>query len=69
MAAKHGNTSNLLAHLRIHHGKLHAEVTAAMKRSKQRAEPVKLPANQSTLTEVVETAQSSTKEKGKNGRS
>ncbi len=65
VAAKHGNTSNLLAHLRIHHGKLHAEVTAAMKRSKQRAEPVKLPANQSTLTEVVETAQSYERKGGK----
>lgn len=57
VAAKHGNTSNLLSHLRIHHGKLHAEVTAAMKRGKQPAEPVRLPTNQPTLAKVVETTQ------------
>ena len=37
----HGNTSNLLAYLRIHHGNLHAEVTAIMKGGKQQAEPGK----------------------------
>lgn len=64
VTAKHGNTSNLLAHLRIHHGRLHAEVTGAMKRGKQPAEPGKRPASQPTLTEVVDTAQSYEK-KGK----
>ena len=57
MSAKHGNTSNLLAHLRIHHSNLHAEVTATMKGGKQRAELGKRQ-NQQTLTQVVEVAQS-----------
>ena len=56
MSAKHVNMSNLLAHLRIHHGNLHAEVTATTEGGKQRAEPGKRP-NQQTLTQVVETAQ------------
>ncbi len=34
VTAKHGNTSNLLAHLRVHHSKLHCEVTALMKSGK-----------------------------------
>ena len=41
VSAKHRNTSNLLAHLHIQHGNLHAEVTATMKGGKQRAEPGK----------------------------
>ena len=57
MSAKHGNTSNLLAHLRIHHSNLHAEVTATMKGGKQRVEPGKRQ-NQQTLTQIVEVAQS-----------
>ena len=57
VSAKHGNTSNLLAHLRIHHSNLHAEVTATMKGGKQRVEPGKHQ-NQQTLTQVVEVAQS-----------
>ena len=48
VSAKHGNTSNILAHLCIHHSNLHAEVTA---------EPGKHQ-NQQMLTQVVEVAQS-----------
>ena len=33
---RHGNTSNLLAHLRTHHGRLYSEVTSAMKGKKRR---------------------------------
>ena len=57
VSAKHGNTLNLLAHLRIHHSDLHAEVTATMKGGKQRVELGKRQ-NQQTLTQVVEVAQS-----------
>ena len=35
VSAKHGNTSNLWAHLRIHHCNLHTEVTAIMISGKQ----------------------------------
>ncbi len=58
VAAKNGNTSNLLTHLRIHHHKQHAEVTAAMRKGKQRAEPVKPAPDQPTLSTIVETAKS-----------
>ena len=34
VSAKHGNTSNLLAHLCIHHGNFHTEVTATNERWK-----------------------------------
>ena len=57
VSAKHGNMSYLLAHLRIHHSNLHAEVTAIMKGGKQRVEPGKRQ-NQQTLAQVVEVAQS-----------
>ena len=57
VSAKHGNTSNLLAHLCIHHSNLHAEVTAIMNGGKQRVKPGKRQ-NQQTLTQVVEEAQS-----------
>ena len=49
VSAKHGNASNLLAHLRIHYSNLHAEVTATMKGGKQRVEPGKRQ-NQQTHT-------------------
>lgn len=58
MSAKHGNTSNLLAHLWIHRSKIYAEVTESMRGGRQRAEPAKSPASQQTLMEIVETAQS-----------
>ena len=57
VSAKHGNTSNLLAHLCIHCSNLHTEITATMKGGKQRTELGKRQ-NQQTLTQVVETAQS-----------
>ena len=36
ITAKHGNTSNLLTHLKIHHAHLFIEVSAAMKSGKSR---------------------------------
>ncbi len=58
VTAKHGNTSNLLAHIRVHYSKLHCEVTALMKSGKtakgSRTSP--LP-QQPTLPAVVETIQ------------
>ena len=35
IAAKHGKTSNLLTHLRIHHCELHSKVTTLMKSDKR----------------------------------
>ena len=56
--AKQGNTSNLLAHMRIHHGRLHAEVTALMKSGKQQTQTRSITEKaQPTIEEVIETAQ------------
>ena len=56
--AKQGNTSNLLAHMRIHHGRLHAEVTALMKSGKQQTQTRRVTEKeQPTIEEVIETAQ------------
>ena len=62
ITAKHGNTSNLLTHLKIHHARLFTEVSAAMKSGKSReASSSTMTATQSqqpTLKEVVEITQS-----------
>ena len=55
--AKQGNTSNLLAHMRIHHGRLHAEVTALMKSGKQQTPTRSITEKEQPTMEVIETAQ------------
>ena len=63
---KHGNTSNLLAHLRIHYSNLHAEVTAIMKveSSEQNLESVKISRHSHKLLKWL----NRTKEQERNGR-
>ena len=53
VAAKHRNTSNLLAHLRIHHGELPSEVTALMKSDKRGKET-----NESCLAQAINASSS-----------
>ena len=59
VVAKHRNTLNLLAHLRIHHGKLFAEATASMKHGKWPREDITSAreTQQPTLAHVLETTQ------------
>jgi len=60
VAAKQGNTSNLLAHLRVHHCKLHSEVTALVrsgKRSREVMETTSKVPDQPTLGAVLEVGQ------------
>ena len=62
-----GNTSNLLAHLRIHHCKLYGEVTDLIKSGKS-AKTRGTPTEQPRLSTFVETSQLYEKraESGKN---
>jgi len=65
--ARNGNTSNLLAHLKANHAKIHSEVKAAMsnkvKTSVQKTTPA--PVNsQPTLVESI----TGMSERGRNGR-
>ena len=59
--AKHGNTSNLLAHLRTNHPALHTQVKAAMdgksKQPSRTATPAPAASSQPTLQETLTTAQ------------
>ncbi len=59
MLARHGNTSNLLSHLKANHGKLYAEVKATMA-SKTTAPTSSrvVSANQPTMEKVIEKCQS-----------
>ena len=57
VSAKNGYTSNLLAHLRIHHCKLYGEVTALMKSGKSARETRGTPTEQPRLSTFVETSQ------------
>ena len=55
--AMQGNTSNLLAHLRTTHGKIHADVKAAMKGSKTADQKSVASASQWTLVETMTNSQ------------
>ena len=59
--AKHGNTSNLLAHLQTNHPALHTQVKAAMdgksKQPSRTATPAPAASSQPTLQETLTTAQ------------
>lgn len=63
VAAKNGNTSNLLAHLRTHHAKTYSEVNQAMKgkqpwrSSKSRSSHLSVSVGQSTIQETLERSQ------------
>lgn len=58
VAAKNGNTSNLLAHLRLYHGRLHSEAKAAMTASSRGSSSSTtlstVLADQPTITESIE---------------
>ena len=60
VVAKHGNTSNLLSHLRTNHCKLYSEVTEAMKRGKGSQKQIRAEKEptQASLEQVREIADS-----------
>ena len=60
MLAKNGNTSNLLAHLKVNHGKVYSEVTEAMKSKPSRQPSIRskgIAGGQSTLKESLKRGQ------------
>ena len=53
VVAKHGNTSNLLSHLRNHHSKTYSEVTQLMKRGQQNRTVVEREVKQPSIEEAT----------------